>query len=204
MAEEPAQKAGAAKAAGSAKKASPPDAASPLVRDELALKFAGTATLVVGLVILVAGVVAIAALSILRFDVTPWLLIVPLALLVVAVGAGVNAHYRGVVDRILHPKPQPEPAKPPLSPYAPYAAAPMPYPYAPYPGAPAAAQAAPPAPAQPSTPPGYPPAFTPSYPPAYPYGVPAQPQAARYCDACRRPIPVESKFCPYCRRAYSA
>ncbi len=192
----------AAKAEG-AKKEGPKAVAPSLVRDELTLKFVGTATLVVGLVILVAAVIGIAALSILRFDVTPWLLIIPLALLVVAVGAGVNAHYRGVVDRILNPKP--EPVRPPSPP--PYAAPYVyPYPqYSQYPQygtAPAMYPAAPPAQAPQAMPPGYPPAYA----PIYPYGVAPQPQpqAVRSCYTCGRPIPQDSKFCPYCRRPYTS
>lgn len=187
----------AAKAEG-AEKAGPTPVAPSMVRDELTLKFVGTATLVVGLVILVAAVIGIAALSILRFDVTPWLLIVPLALLVVAVGAAVNAHYRGVVDRILNPKP--EPARPPSPPQY---ATPYGYPYPQYPqyaAPPPAYPAAPPAQAPQAMPPGYPPAYA----PIYPYGVAPQPQpqAVRYCYTCGHQIPQDSKFCPYCRRPY--
>ena len=162
--------------------AKPPSAA--VTRDELLLKFVGTATLVVGLVLLVASVVAISILSILHFDVAPWLIVVPLSLVVVAVGALVNGHYRRVVDRILNPKP-PEPAPQP-NPYG--------YPY----GMPPAGgpQAAPQA-----VPPMYPSMYAPMYPPMGPYAVPAAPGATpmRYCGSCGRPIPADSKFCPYCR-----
>jgi len=175
------------KAAGKTEDARPKGKRPPrgLVQDELMLKFVGTAMLIVGLVILVAAVVAISVLSILHFDVAPWLLVVPLSVLVVAVGAIVNGHYRRVVDRVLNPKPPAPAPRPNLYAY-PYGTPPA--------GAPQAAP--PPAPQM------YPSMYAPAYPPMGPYAIPVPPGATsmRYCGACGQRIPVDSKFCPYCRR----
>lgn len=155
-------------------KAPPPEAA----RDELLLKFVGTGTLILGIVLLVSGVIAISILSILRYDVAPWLPIVPLSLLMILVGGVVAGHYRRVVDRILNPKPPEEPRAPPVGFVYPYQMA-APYPMQP-PYAIARVPYATPAPA--------------------PGTAPASPTAgAKGCPSCGRPIPLDAKFCPYCR-----
>ncbi len=190
----------AAKPAETPKPKEPKKAPPEEIRDELMLKFAGTATLIVGLVLLIAATLAIAALSIMNAFVDRWLIIVPLALIVVGVGAGVAGHYRRVVNAFLHPKP---PAPVPSVAPQPYA---YPYPY-PTPGvAPATPPPATPWPAPPAPgtqaravpypyPSGYP------YPPAYAYYAPAPRPQARTCAACGRIIPLDSRFCPFCRRA---
>ncbi len=186
------------KAAGPSEGAATKGARPPrgLVQDELTLKFVGTATLVVGLALLVASVIAIAALSILRFDVVPWLLIVPLALLVISVGGLVNGHYRRVIDLVLNPR-KAEPALPP----PPY---PVAVPYGTVPPSPQVPAGY--APGYPAYPVPYPPAYPPGYAAPAPYPIPVPPGATpmRYCVTCGRRIPVASKFCPYCRHAYPA
>ena len=155
----------------------------PHLRDELFLKFAGTATLILGLVLLVASAIAIGVLSVLKFDLGAWIPILPLSLLVILVGGLIVAYFRKVIERTLNPaKPGP-----PRSPYG------FVYPY--------------------QMPPTYyrPPmvvaAPTPGAPPP-PWGPPASAPVARpawrFCIMCGRRIPGEAKFCPYCRHAYTA
>ncbi len=153
-------------------KAPPPEQ----TRDELLLKFVGTATLIVGIVLLVSATIAISTLSILKFDIAPWLPVLPLSLLLILVGGLVNGYYRRVIDRLLHPK-RAEELRPPYGFVYPYQ---MPSPIA-YPRMP------PPMPA--------PAAYVPA---------PQSPPATRFCIMCGRRIPVESRFCPYCRHAFTA
>ncbi len=143
------------------------------IRDELLLKFVGTGTLVIGIVLLVASAIAISILSILRFDWVAWLPTVPLSLLVILVGGLVGGHYRRIVDDILNPKPPETHAAPPAGFVYPYQ---MPVPYA--------------------VPQQYAVARVPYAMPA-PVANPAAVRTA--CPSCGRPIPLDSRFCPYCR-----
>lgn len=153
------------------------------LRDELFLKFAGTATVIVGLVLLVASVIAMGVLSVLKFDLGPWVPILPLSLLVILVGGLVTVYFRKVIERTLNPQ-KPEPARPPYGFVYPYQMPPPAYPMRiPAPGAP---------------PPGVPATWGPAIP-----GVAARP-GSKFCIKCGRRIPTEAKFCPYCRHAYSA
>src|SRR3972149_4529851 len=152
------------------------------LRDELFLKFAGTATTIVGLVLLVASVIAMGVLSILKAQLEPWIPLIPLSLLLVLVGGLIMVYFRKVVERALNPK-KPEPPRQPYGFVYPYA---MPPPYygvrLPSPGGVPAGPAPPPAPAT----------FSPAPRPA-----------SRFCIICGRRIPTEAKFCPYCRHAYT-
>ncbi len=153
------------------------------LRDELFLKFAGTATTIVGLVLLIASVIAMGALSVLKAQLDPWIPLIPLSLLLVLVGGLITVYFRKVVERTLNPK-KPEPTRPPYGFVYPYA---MPPPYyggrIPWPG----------------TVPGAPaPVATPAMP------SPTPRSSSRFCIICGRRIPTEAKFCPYCRHAYPA
>jgi hypothetical protein len=162
------------------------------LRDELFLKFAGTATVIVGLVLLVSSTIAIGVLSIWKSDIVPWLPILPLSLLVILVGGLITVYFRKVVERALNP-PKPEPARPPYGfvypyqmaqpAYPPRVPAPAMYPTAPAPGA-------------------YPAAPAPMWGP--PAQTPTARPTSRFCIMCGRRIPTEAKFCPYCRHAYPA
>jgi len=164
---------------GPATKRAPP----PHLHDELVLKFAGTATTILGLVLLVASVIAIGVLTVLKFDLAPWIPILPLSLLVILVGGLITVYFRKVIEKALNP-PKPEP---PRSPYG------FVYPYQMPP-----AYYRPPI-GPPGTVPGAPaPAWGP--PPTSPAARPAW----RFCIMCGRRIPGEAKFCPYCRHAYTA
>jgi hypothetical protein len=161
------------------------------LRDELLLKFVGTATVVLGIVLLVASAIAIAALSVMKFDLGPWLPILPLSLLVILVGGSVNVYFRKVIDRVLNPKKY----EPPRAPPPVYG-----YPY--------------PMPPMPAMPPGYypmrapPPGMVPGATPGPPVPpaprAPAPEAATRFCITCGKKIPVEARFCPYCRTSYTA
>jgi hypothetical protein len=153
------------------------------LRDEVLLKFAGTATTIVGLVLLIASVIAMGVLSILKAQIDPWIPLLPLSLLLVLVGLLITVYFRQVIDRALNPK-KPEPTRPPYGFVYPYA---MPPPY--YGGR------LPP----PGTVPGAP---TPATAPAMPWPTPRP--SSRFCIICGRRIPTEAKFCPYCRHAYPA
>ena len=151
------------------------------LRDESLLKFVGTATIILGVVLLVSSSIAIAALSILRYTLVEWIPILPLSLLLIFVGGLVNVYFRKVIDHALNPKKAQE------APRAPYSYA---YPY----------QMPPPyyAMRMPS----------PTYAPAPAVAAPApsvqRPAASmRFCIQCGKQIPVEAKFCPYCRHAYT-
>ncbi len=142
-------------------------------RDELLLKFVGTGTLVIGIVLLVASVIAISILSIMRYDWIAWLPTLPLSLLVILVGGLVGGHYRRIVNEILNPKLPETPAPPPTGFVYPYQ---MPVPYA--------------------VPQQYAVARVPY---AMPAPVPNPAAVRRGCPSCGRPIPLDSRFCPYCR-----
>ena len=155
----------------------------PHLRDEIFLKFAGTATTILGLVLLVASAIAIGVLSVLKFDLGPWIPILPLSLLVILVGGLIVVYFRKVIEKTLNPPK----AEPPRSPYGfvyPYQMAPAYYrpPMAPPGTAPGA-----------SAPVWAPPAASPVARPPW-----------RFCIMCGRRIPGEAKFCPYCRHAYTA
>ena len=162
------------------------------LRDELFLKFAGTATIIIGLVLLLASTIAMGVLSVLKFDIAPWIPILPLSLLVILVGGLITVYFRKVVERSINP-PKPEAARPPYgfvypyqmpqSAYPPRMPAPSMYPSAPAPGA------------YPSMPGA---AWGPQA------GTAAPRPSSRFCIMCGRRIPVEAKFCPYCRHAYPA
>src|SRR5438445_9176175 len=84
----------------------------PHLRDEVFLKFAGTATLILGLVLLVASAIAIGALSVLKFDLGPWIPILPLSLLLILVGGLIVVYFRTVIEKTLNP-PKPGPPRSP-------------------------------------------------------------------------------------------
>src|SRR3989304_2502514 len=86
MAEEAVPAAGGKAGAKPEPKPPPPEA----MQDELLLKFVGTGTLVIGIVLLLSSVIAISILSILRYDIVAWLPVLPLSLLVVLVGGAVG------------------------------------------------------------------------------------------------------------------
>jgi len=155
----------------------------PHLRDELFLKFAGTATTILGLVLLVASAIAIGVLSVLKFDLGPWIPILPLSLLLVLVGGLIVVYFRKVIEKTLNP---PKPG-PPRSPYG------FVYPYQ--------------MPTAYYRPPMAPPGAVPGAPaPAWgpPQASPAPRPPWRFCIMCGRRIPGEAKFCPYCRHAYTA
>src|SRR5213593_2274208 len=88
-----------------AKKEVEPTPAPPShLRDEVLLKFVGTATLILGIVLLISASIAIPVLSILNHSLGPWLPILPLSLLVILVGGLVNGYFRKVIERALNPK----------------------------------------------------------------------------------------------------
>ncbi len=147
------------------------------MRDEVLLKFVGTATLILGIVLLISSSIAIAILSILKFELGAWLPILPLSLLVILVGGLVNGYFRKVIDRAMHPKKE-EPPRPPQYGFM--------YPY--------------------QMPPPVYPMRMPNPPVAMPRLAAPLPSAAknRFCIMCGKQIPMEAKFCPYCRHAYTA
>src|SRR5712664_4002145 len=73
--------------------------APPHLRDELFLKFAGTAATIVGLVLLVSSAIAMGVLSIWKSDIISWLPLLPLSLLVILVGGLITVYFRKVVER---------------------------------------------------------------------------------------------------------
>ena len=164
------------------------------LRDEQILKFAGTATLLVGIVLLVASALAMGILSVMRFELAPWVPFLPLALIIVLVGGLVNVYYRKVIDREINPKKYEQAAR-------------VSYPYG-YPSYPMAAPMPYPGPAgyYPPRPYGVAsvPAPIPQPAPAPSSATPAPGAGMRFCIMCGKRIPVEAKFCPYCRHAYRA
>ena len=169
MAEEAVPAAGGKAGAKPEPKPPPPEA----MQDELLLKFVGTGTLVIGIVLLLSSVIAISILSILRYDIVAWLPVLPLSLLVVLVGGLVGGHYRRIVNEILNPKPTETHAAPPVGFVYPYQ---MPVPY----GVPQQYAVA-------------------RVPHAMPAAIPNPAAARRGCPSCGRPIPLDARFCPYCR-----
>ena len=155
------------------------------LRDEVLLKFVGTATLILGIVLLVSSSIAIAVLSITKALIGDWLPILPLSLLLILVGGLVNGYFRRVIDRAVNPKKYEAPPRPP--PYGfvyPYQMPPPMYPMR-----------------MPNPPIGAPPGASPQAPVSGAF-APAAP--SRFCIKCGKRIPVEAKFCPYCRHAYTA
>src|SRR2546425_6373735 len=151
------------------------------LRDEILLKFVGTATLILGVVLLVSASVAIPVLSILNHSLGPWLPILPLSLLVILVGGLVNGYFRKVIEHAMNPKKREEPPRAPYSYAYPYQVPPAYYPMR-------------------MPPPTYAPA--PTYAAPIP-GVQGPPGSNRFCIQCGKQIPLEAKFCPYCRHAYT-
>src|SRR3989442_2167023 len=154
------------------------------LRDELLLKFVGSATLILGVVLLISSSIAIAVLSITKALIGDWLPILPLSLLLILVGGLVNGYFRRVIDRALNPKKYEAPPRPP--PYGfvyPYQMPPPMYPMR-----------------MPGPPTGAPPAAIATGPsPNTRVPAPAAPAKPRVCITCGKRIPLESKFCPYCR-----
>ncbi len=154
------------------------------LRDELFLKFAGTATTIIGLVLLITSVIAMGILGVLKAQLDPWIPLLPLSLLLVLVGGLITGYFRKVVEQTLNPK-KPEPSRPPYGFAYPYAMPPPYYGVRPPPQGP--------------VPPG------PNSPPPAPATLSPSPRlASRFCIICGRRIPTEAKFCPYCRHAYTA
>jgi hypothetical protein len=151
------------------------------LRDEALLKFAGTATTIIGLVLLIASVIAMGVLSILKAQLDPWIPLIPLSLLLVLIGGLLTVYFRKVIERALNPK-KPEPARTQYGFAYPYA---MPPPYYGVPPSPGPIPAGPP-------------------PPAPAALAPTARVSSRFCIICGRRIPTEAKFCPYCRHAYTA
>src|SRR5438093_12935482 len=81
------------------------------LRDEMFLKFAATATTVMGLVLLIASVIAMGVLSILKAQLDPWIPLIPLSLLLVLIGGALMVSFRKEIERTLNPK-KPEPERP--------------------------------------------------------------------------------------------